>query len=1056
MAPETRSKSESSAVSKGGVSTRSGTRGKGAGRRERPRTFGSNGARGVAGSVAANVIVSLPARAATAVRGIGAKLGDGSAVPPQMQIDTDKDGNSENEATQEAVEIAESDLDDEEEGEGEGEDEEDREEEDEEMFSANSQPSPLASPILRSKNASPSQTNASNQPQLKQVQLQPLAFLKRRPSLPLPVNQLEFAQIHTDCSALVDTYLCFSDAHPDLDTDLIYARIAGSQLLSYCLSAGIQPNDPNTRFPLISLQIFQLAYILSLSASIDGSNPAASLASGSTGVHQRAHALESLASILESGFWSRKTRGHFLLHIDLMTLIYIQSCISENKRLDPRVFLKVSDQSNPDDMDQVTWVQERLRVIEHVPIESLGAMYSWTDFRPKLYTYLQQVYSVIIEADARQLSNYEEIEPISKSLNQVVLSASLKQRMKALQDAAATGTTPQTTKFTGSQIQKSKNPRSAVTTHTATSNMSSSSRNLPSSPILSGATAKKSASPPRTPSAAAGANAKATPPRTVSKTLKQEDEDEDDDDDEDEKMLNDPDLFKRVARKAVGISPKKKTDDSLQNPQKQTLVAEPVISRSSVASPELYVQPPPTSSAAESPMKKRRIQIRLPGLSEANQQEANGAAEAESPDRTPSTQPKSRSNTTSPPKQSNPRVTTRREQQSKARQKRVINDESDNEDDLPTPADVISLRRGITPTRNAALPGSFATTVVVAATAAPPVGGRTRGVGGKGAFLDEDEQDEEEEAALLRSKRAQKGKSIQITSPARASSAHDDAEFSDPGEFPEEGDEEESVSNENLDYDSDSQREYVRHRGQGSGSQGTSKRSGGGRSSSSSKSVRASAEEMDDRLDSIRAQARSFARSQMSNRGPSSRQISTTSGSGSSRNTNTTRTAPDDNDNNAITQANDLTLRYAMNHRGIHARGGTQNRHVIIPDADRCLDLTGENLSEMSMDVRRMVVNTTNELRRRGLPAQVGRKIRGGPRMRWTDDEVAALEEGMREHGIRWTLIEQEYGLNGNRRLAGRDQVSLKDKARNEYQRRSREGLPLGVYALIMVRQLRR
>ncbi|KAI8829448.1 hypothetical protein BJ741DRAFT_652952 [Chytriomyces cf. hyalinus JEL632] len=1049
MAPETRSKSDSSAVSKGGVITRSGTRGKGAGRglRGRPRSISSNSARGVAGSAAANLVVSLTARTGTAVRGKGAKLADGSAVPPQMQMDTNKDDNSENEATQEAVEIAESDIDDDEEEEGEGEEEEEREEEDdEEMFSANSsQPSPLASPILR-KNASPSQPNAFNQAQLKQVQLQPLAFLKRRPSLPLPVNQLEFAQIHTDCSSLVDTYLCFSDAHPDLDTDLIYARIAGSQLLSYCLSAGIQPNDPNTRFPLISLQIFQLAYILSLSASIDGSNPAASLASGSTGVHQRAHVLESLASILESGFWSKKTRGHFLLHIDLMTLIYIQSCVSENKRLDPRVFLKVSEQSSPDDLDQVTWVQERLRVIEHVPTESLGIMYSWTDFRPKLYMYLQQVYSVIIEADARQLSNYEEIEPISKSLNQVVLSAPLKQRMKALQDAAVTGTSPQTTKFTGSQIQKSKNPRSAATTTTATSNMSSSSRNPPSSPILSGATAKNSASPPRTPSAAA-ANSRATPPRTVSKTLKEENDDDDDDDDEDEKMLNDPDLFKRVARKAVGISPKKKTDAPLQNPQKQILIAKPLISRSSVASPHLYSQPPPTSPAAESPMKKRRVQIRLPGLSKANQQEANGTAEDQSPDRT--IQPKSRSNTTSPPKQSNPRVTARREQQNKARQTGASNNESGNEDDLPTPAAVISLRRGITPTRNAALPGSFATTVVVAATAkSPVVGGRTRGGGSRGAFLDEDEQDEEE-AALQRRKQAQKGKSIKITSPVRASSAHDDAEFSDPGEFPEESDEEESVSNENIDSDSDSQREYVRHRGQDSsrsGSQGTSKNSGGGiRSSSGTKGVRASAEEMDDTLDSIQAQARSFAKGQMSSKGPSSRQINTTSGRGSSSNTNS-----------AVTQANDSNLRYAMNHRGIHARGGTQNRHVVIPDTERCLDLTGENLDEMSMDVRRMVVNTTNELRRRGLPAQVGRKIRGGARVRWSVDEVAALEEGMREHGIRWTLIEQEYGLNGNQRLAGRDQVSLKDKARNEYQRRSREGLPLGVYALIMVRQLRR
>ncbi|KAJ3229745.1 hypothetical protein HDU81_005017 [Chytriomyces hyalinus] len=1002
MAPETRSKSESSAISKGGVTTRSGTRGKGV-KGVRPQTLAgrsisSNSARGVAGSAAAaNVVVSLAARTGTAVRGKGARLGDGVTA----QMDANKTGDSENEATQEAVEIAESDVDEEEVGGGEGEEEG---EEDEEMFSANSQPSPLASPILR-KNASPSQPNVPNQTQLKQVQLQPLAFLKRRPSLPLPVNQLEFAQIHTDCSSLVDTYLCFSDAHPDLDTDLIYARIAGSKLLSYCLSAGIQPNDPNTHFPLISLQIFQLAYILSLSASINGSNPAASLATGSTGVHQRAHVLESLASILESGFWSKKTRGHFLLHIDLMTLIYIQSCISENKRLDPHVFLKVSEQSNPDDVDQATWIQERLRVIEHVPIESLGAMYSWNDFRPKLYMYLQQVYSVIIEADARRLSNYEDIVPISKSLTQVVLSASLKQRMKALQDAAAAGTSPQTAKLIASQ--KLKNPRSAANAST-TSKASGSSRNPPSSPILSGATAKKSMSSPRTP-AAPPANGKGTPPRTVSKTLKHEnDDDDDDDDDEDEQMLNDPDLFKRLARKAVGISPKK-------NPQ-NNLIAEPLINRSSASSPQRYPQPPPTSSTPESPMKKRRVQIRLPGL-KANQQETSD------------------NNITSPPKQSNPRVTARREQQSKARQTGGFNNESGNEDDLPLPADALSLRRGITPNRNAALPGSFASSAVVAGVS--PIG-KVRGGGSRGAFLDEDEQEEEEQLALRR-KQAQKGKSIKATSSARLSSAHEDAEFSDPGEFPEESDEE-SVGNEGIDSDSGSQREYVRHRGQGS--QGTSKKG----SSSNRKSVRASAEEMDDTLDSIQEQARSFAKSQTS-KGSSSRQITASGGSSSSA----TRTA---SENNGITQANEL--RYATNHRGIHARGGTQNRHIVIPDADRCLDLTGENMDEMSLDVRRMVVNTTNELRRRGLPAQIGGKIRAGGRVRWSEDEVAALEEGMREHGIRWTLIEQEYGVNGNRRLAGRDQVSLKDKARNEYQRRTREGLPLGVYALIMVRKLRR
>ncbi|OZJ01825.1 hypothetical protein BZG36_04790 [Bifiguratus adelaidae] len=72
-----------------------------------------------------------------------------------------------------------------------------------------------------------------------------------------------------------------------------------------------------------------------------------------------------------------------------------------------------------------------------------------------------------------------------------------------------------------------------------------------------------------------------------------------------------------------------------------------------------------------------------------------------------------------------------------------------------------------------------------------------------------------------------------------------------------------------------------------------------------------------------------------------------------------------------------------------------------------------------------------------------------GPRRRWTNDEMKALEEGMRQFGTSWKDIALNYGSNSrDKRLAGRHVVQLKDKARNEKQRRQKAGEDLGVWAI--------
>ncbi|KAJ3196437.1 hypothetical protein HK101_008944 [Irineochytrium annulatum] len=67
-------------------------------------------------------------------------------------------------------------------------------------------------------------------------------------------------------------------------------------------------------------------------------------------------------------------------------------------------------------------------------------------------------------------------------------------------------------------------------------------------------------------------------------------------------------------------------------------------------------------------------------------------------------------------------------------------------------------------------------------------------------------------------------------------------------------------------------------------------------------------------------------------------------------------------------------------------------------------------------------------------------------RKRWTNLEVAALEEGMNRFGPDWKKIVAVYGTTGTGELAGRTNVNLKDKARNVKRDRLKQGLDLGAF----------
>ena len=69
------------------------------------------------------------------------------------------------------------------------------------------------------------------------------------------------------------------------------------------------------------------------------------------------------------------------------------------------------------------------------------------------------------------------------------------------------------------------------------------------------------------------------------------------------------------------------------------------------------------------------------------------------------------------------------------------------------------------------------------------------------------------------------------------------------------------------------------------------------------------------------------------------------------------------------------------------------------------------------------------------------------PRLRklneyWTDEEVEALDEGLRLYSKRWSFIKAKYAHI----LYNRTNVQLKDKARNIARQRRKQGIPLEHY----------
>ncbi|KAJ3081059.1 hypothetical protein HK102_002609 [Quaeritorhiza haematococci] len=70
-------------------------------------------------------------------------------------------------------------------------------------------------------------------------------------------------------------------------------------------------------------------------------------------------------------------------------------------------------------------------------------------------------------------------------------------------------------------------------------------------------------------------------------------------------------------------------------------------------------------------------------------------------------------------------------------------------------------------------------------------------------------------------------------------------------------------------------------------------------------------------------------------------------------------------------------------------------------------------------------------------------------RNKWSRDETEALVDGIKRFGYKWSDIEKFHGASGTGRLAGRGQVSLKDKARSMKEtlmRQGKTGMELGIW----------
>lgn len=60
----------------------------------------------------------------------------------------------------------------------------------------------------------------------------------------------------------------------------------------------------------------------------------------------------------------------------------------------------------------------------------------------------------------------------------------------------------------------------------------------------------------------------------------------------------------------------------------------------------------------------------------------------------------------------------------------------------------------------------------------------------------------------------------------------------------------------------------------------------------------------------------------------------------------------------------------------------------------------------------------------------------------WQNSETLVLEKAMAKHGTRWSIITKLYGLQ----MGNRNQVAIKDKARNEIRRRIAANEDLGSF----------